>query len=337
MIAVGLLSGGLDSTLAAKMILDQGIEVHAVNFVSPFCTCTPKSAGCSAVITAVKQLGDIPLKRMSLGDEFLEIVKNPKHGHGRNLNPCIDCRIAKLRKAGEYMKEIGAAFLFTGEVLGQRPMSQHRRALEEIEKDSGLAGYILRPLSAGLLEPTIPEKEGLVDREKLLAINGRGRSKQIEMAEDYEIKDYHCAGGGCLLTDSSFSMKLKDYFDHNPVPSSSDMPLLRVGRHFRLTDGTKVVIARDAEECNSFARLLRECDTLIRPGNFNGPSAIVQGSAITDGMSILLSYIKKETLDDAYLVVKTGASESHLAKQDWPAALTASPVDDGAKNGSRRE
>ncbi len=146
--AVGLLSGGLDSTLAAKLLLEQGIEVHAINFTSPFCTCTPKKSGCAAVVTAVKALGNIPLKRVGLTDEYIEIVKNPKHGYGAGLNPCIDCRILKIKKAGEYMAKIGGSFLFTGEVLGQRPMSLHKPSLDLIDRESGLKGYSLWPLSA---------------------------------------------------------------------------------------------------------------------------------------------------------------------------------------------
>jgi tRNA U34 2-thiouridine synthase MnmA/TrmU len=140
--AVGLLSGGLDSTLAAKLMLEQGIELYAVNFTSPFCTCTPKKAGCPAVVTAVKKLGGISLKRVRLGNEYLEIVRNPKHGYGSGLNPCIDCRIMKIRKAADYMSAVGAAFLFTGEVIGQRPMSQHKEAINLIDRESGLQGYI---------------------------------------------------------------------------------------------------------------------------------------------------------------------------------------------------
>jgi len=205
--AVGLLSGGLDSTLAARILIDQGIDVHAINFTSPFLTCTPKSAGCASVLTAVKQLGDIPLKRIGLGDEYLEIVRNPKHGHGRGMNPCIDCRIMKIRKAADYMREIGAQFLFTGEVLGQRPMSQHRRAIDIIDRDSGIAGLILRPLSARVLPVTDAERNGWVNRDLLLAISGRSRKPQIALASQKGINDYRCPAGGCLLfhcTDALF-------------------------------------------------------------------------------------------------------------------------------------
>lgn len=177
--AVGLLSGGLDSTLAAKLMLEQGIEVYAINFTSPFCTCTPKKTGCAAAVTAVKTLGGITLKRVALGDEYLEIVRNPRHGYGSGMNPCIDCRIIKIQKAGEYMREIGASFVFTGEVLGQRPMSQHRATLRIIDRESGLDGFIVRPLSAKLFPPSIPEKEGWVRSGKILR-NQRPVSKAAD-------------------------------------------------------------------------------------------------------------------------------------------------------------
>jgi len=182
--AIELLSGGLGSTLAAKLMLEEGIEVYAINFTSPFCTCTPKSTGCAAAVSAVKELGDITLKRVALKDEYLEIVRNPHHGYGAGMNPCIDCRILKIKKAKEYMKQIDASFLFTGEVLGQRPMSQYRRALEIIDKESGALGYILRPLSAAHFKPTIPEQKGWVDRSRLLGISGRSRKIQITLAAE---------------------------------------------------------------------------------------------------------------------------------------------------------
>jgi tRNA U34 2-thiouridine synthase MnmA/TrmU len=223
--AVGLLSGGLDSTLAAKLMLEQGIEVYAVNFTSPFCTCTPKNAGCAAVVTAVKGLGNIPLKQVALRDEYLEMVRAPKHGYGSGMNPCIDCRILKIQKAGEYMRQINASFLFTGEVLGQRPMSQHKRALELIDRESGMGRYTLRPLSAVQLEPTIPEVNGLIDRTKLLGISGRSRKRQISLADEKDIKDYPCPAGGCLLTDRHFADKIRDYlaFTKQPCLKSEDI------------------------------------------------------------------------------------------------------------------
>src|SRR6266567_8847193 len=180
--ALALLSGGLDSTLAVKVMLDQGIAVEALNFTSPFCTCTGKNAGCKSEAVRVASEFNIPIKVVHKGVEYLEIVRNPRHGYGKGMNPCIDCRIFLLRKAKEYMAECGADFVITGEVLGQRPMSQRRDTLNVIERESGLEGLLLRPLSARHFEPTIPEKEGWVDRDKLLAIEGRSRKKQMNLA-----------------------------------------------------------------------------------------------------------------------------------------------------------
>ena len=193
--ALGLLSGGLDSILATEMIVKQGIEVTAFNVRSPFCLC--KKDGCAAV-DAAKQL-NVPLKVVAAGNDYLRMLRNPKHGYGRNMNPCIDCRIFLMKKAKKYAKEIGAAFIFTGEVLDERPMSQHYPAMMLIEKEGGLKGKVLRPLSARLLPETEAEKKGLVDRSKLLDIQGRSRKPQFKLAEEFSIKDYPCPAGGCLL------------------------------------------------------------------------------------------------------------------------------------------
>jgi len=272
--AVGLLSGGLDSTLAARVLLDQGIDVYAINFVSPFCTCTPKSMGCSAVAKAVEQLGNIPLKRMAMGDDYLLMIQSPKYGHGRGMNPCIDCRIMKIRKAAEYMREIGASFLFTGEVLGQRPMSQHRRAMKIIDRDSGVGNLILRPLSAAHFPPTEPERKGWVDRSKLLGFEGRSRKPQIALAKEKKIADYPCPAGGCLLTDKLFAEKLGDYFQYCQAPSVHDMPLLKVGRHFRLKSLKKIVVARDEQEGLALERLAQPEKYLFIPVDFCGPTIL---------------------------------------------------------------
>jgi len=290
--AVGLLSGGLDSTLAAKLMLEEGIGVFAVNFTSPFCTCTPKTAGCAAVITAIRQLGGIPLKRVALGDEYLGIVRDPEHGHGSGMNPCIDCRIMKIRKAGEYMHDIGAAFLFTGEVLGQRPMSQHRESIDTIDRESGLRDYILRPLSAGHFGPTIPERRGWVDRSRMLRISGRSRRIQITLAAQKGIRDYPCPAGGCLLTDCHFSDRIRDYFAFTAHPTVEDMPLLRIGRHFRLGCGSEIIVARDEKECRMLERHCRRTDHLLVPIDFAGPTVVLQGSAVKAAVRKMLTYTK---------------------------------------------
>lgn len=290
--AVGLLSGGLDSTLAAKLMVEQRIEVHAINFTSPFCTCTPKKSGCAAVVSAVKTLGNIPLKQVALRDEYLGMVRNPKHGYGSGMNPCIDCRIMKIRKAGEYMRAIGAAFLFTGEVLGQRPMSQHKRALAIIDRESGLQGFILRPLSAALLEPTIPEMAGLVDRSKLLGISGRTRKKQISLAADKGINDYPCPAGGCLLTERNFAEKMRDYLKFTKQPTVRDIALLKIGRHFRLPNSDKIIVARNESECKSLRDLCRKGDHLLVPIDFRGPTVIIQGNSLHTAIGKIFHYTK---------------------------------------------
>jgi tRNA-uridine 2-sulfurtransferase len=290
--AVGLLSGGLDSTLAARVLLDQGIDVHAINFVSPFCTCTPKSKGCSAVVKAVEQLGNIPLKRVAMGDDYLRMVRSPKHGHGRGLNPCIDCRIMKIRMAAEYMRQIGASFLFTGEVLGQRPMSQHRRAMQTIDRESGISGLILRPLSASHFPPTEPERAGIVDRSKLLGFEGRSRKPQIALAKEKNIADYPCPAGGCLLTDKLFAQRLSDYFSHCAEPSVKDIPLLKVGRHFRKPDGNKNIVARDERECRLLERLAPPSMHVFIPVNFSGPTILSDDGCAEDIAALFRRYGK---------------------------------------------
>jgi len=276
-IAVGLLSGGLDSTLAAQVLLDQGIDVRALNFVSPFCCCTPRGNGCAAVVRSVAQLGNIPLRRVSLGQEYLQMVLQPRYGYGRGMNPCIDCRISKLRKAYEYMREIGAHFLFTGEVLGQRPMSQHFRALELIDRECGLTGLVLRPLSASLLPPTQAERLGWVDRGKLLAFSGRSRKNQIRLAAEKNIADYPCPAGGCLLTDMHFAGKLRKWLQNGYGLTARDAELLKIGRHLFFSNGDRLIIARNQEECGKLEKLVCTDDFLFIPENFSGPSVLFSG------------------------------------------------------------
>lgn len=241
--AISLISGGLDSTLATKVMLEQGIEVIAANFVSPFCRCNHR-AGCQHEAKFISGELGIPLRVINVSKDFLEVLKSPKHGYGSHMNPCIDCRILMLKKAKELMKEVGASFLITGEVLGQRPMSQRRDAMLIIEKDAGVKGLILRPLSAKLLEPTIPEKKGWVDRTKLLNISGRGRKPQIQLASDFNIKDYPCPAGGCLLTDPAFSLRVKDLIGHNEL-TQEDVSFLNHGRHFRIEETAKLIVGRN--------------------------------------------------------------------------------------------
>lgn len=270
--ALALLSGGLDSTLAVKLILNQGIEVEALNFVTPFCLC--KKGGCGA--TEVANKFHIPLKIINAGKEYLKIVKNPEHGYGRNMNPCIDCRIFMLKKAKKHAKETGASFIFTGEVLDERPMSQHWKALSLIEKEAGLEGKILRPLSAKLLPETEAEKKGLVDREKLLNIKGRQRKKQIELAKEFAITDYPCPAGGCLLTYKEYANKLRDLFKHEKRAQLKDVQLLKVGRHFRL-GRNKIIVGRNEGENKILVKQKGIGDYFFEAQGCGSPITLLQG------------------------------------------------------------
>lgn len=245
---VALLSGGLDSSLVVKLMLDEGLKVHALNFISPFCTCSPrKNGGCGVAVRTARSLG-VELRVMKKGMDYLTIVEHPRFGYGRAVNPCIDCRIYILRKAADVMRETGAVCVVTGEVLGQRPMSQHRHALDLIEKESGLTGRLLRPLSAHLLPPTIPEQEGLIRRDRMLSFSGRSRAPQLAMAKDRGVEVFGCPAGGCLLTDQAIARRLKDVFRCCTGWNEHDALLTTLGRHFRFHDELKVILGHDAAE-----------------------------------------------------------------------------------------
>lgn len=274
---VALLSGGLDSTLAMKLMLDQGLRVLALNFVSPFCTCSPrKDGGCRLATSVARNMG-VELRVMNKGLDYLRTVERPRFGYGRGLNPCIDCRVYMLRKAAEIMREIGAVCVMTGEVLGQRPMSQHRRALDLIERESGLVGRLLRPLSAHHLPPTVPEKEGLIHRERMLDLSGRTRVPQLAIAKERGVETFGCPSGGCLLTDPAIARRLKDVFDRCPDWDERDVRLTTLGRHFRLHPGLKVVLGRNEGEN---ARLEQMAGPLpvVSFTREPGPTAVLQGN-----------------------------------------------------------
>jgi len=323
--AIALLSGGLDSTIAARVIMEQGVELEALNFMTVFCTCTNRGATCLASQKAVETLG-IPLKVFNVSEEYLGVVKHPQHGYGRNMNPCIDCRIFMLKKAKAYMEESGAVFIVTGEVLGQRPMSQRKDAMHLIEKEAGLEGFILRPLSAKVLPTTIPEKEGWVDRERLLNISGRSRKPQIELADHYGIHDYPCPAGGCLLTDPGFAKRMKDLMVYDPQFSLNDVHLLKMGRHFRFSNGVKLVVGRNEEENQKIQTFAQGEDILLKVSSFPGPLSLLRGKLnegdIEKAAAITVHYGKGKDLGKIEVTYK-GVDEDHHQ------SLSVSPISRG--------
>jgi tRNA U34 2-thiouridine synthase MnmA/TrmU len=273
--ALTLLSGGLDSLLASRIVLEEGIELIGVHFTSPLCNGIDGDRGEKAV-KAAAELG-IKIIVQDKGDAYLDIVKHPKHGYGKNMNPCIDCRIYMLGMTRRLMESEQASFVVTGEVVGQRPMSQKKETIQLIERESGFEGLILRPLSAKLFPLTLPEQEGIIDRNKLLSINGRSRQSQYLLVERYGLKEFAKPGGGCLLTDMIFSRKLKELLVQEEACSMTDAALIRVGRHFRF-EGTKFVLGRNKEENEYLHSFFAPPYSLVCPDGFKGPTGITKGN-----------------------------------------------------------
>ena len=271
--AIALYSGGLDSTLSIKMITNQGVGVTALYFFNPLSHYDKNKEDILA--KKAKELG-ADFKSIYLGDNFIEILKNPKFGYGKNLNPCIDCKILMLQIAKKLMPELEASFVITGEVLAQRPKSQHRETLGLIEKRAGLEGLVVRPLSAKLLNETIPEAKGWIKREALLDFNGRSRTPQIELAKQFEIKDYQWPAGGCLLTISSFCGRVEDFLKGIET-TPENLELLKWGKHFRLSPDFKLIVGRNEEENKILSGFVKEKDICFEPKTVPGPFGLGRG------------------------------------------------------------
>lgn len=287
--ALGLCSGGLDSLLAGLVLREQGIDVAWLTFETPFFTA--HKARKASHITG------IPLTVKPIFPEYIKMLRDPKCGYGKHMNPCLDCHALMFRLAGEMMREKGFDFLFSGEVLGQRPMSQTRPSLRYVEKNSGFEGYILRPLSAKRLPETAPEKNGWVDRERLYDYAGRGRKGQIELARRFGITDYPAPAGGCLLTDKGYSRRLKDLFDHQETCTEEQLHLLKYGRHFRLSPQTKLIVGRTAHDNEQILHYHDPAkDVVIDIRNYPSPTALVTGNADREliflGASVCAGYSK---------------------------------------------
>ena len=330
--AIALLSGGLDSRLAVKLMLDQGIEIEAVNFVTVFCTCTAKGSCKSEARAAAEEFG-IHLKVLNATDEILAAIKNPEHGFGRGLNPCLDCRISMFKRAARYMRERGADFLVTGEVWGERPMSQRPEAMRIIEDQSGLKDLIVRPLSAHLFKPSLPEREGWVDREKLMAIQGRSRKVQMQLANELGINEYPCPAGGCLLCDKRFAARLERLLQEDSDPPIADIRALRLGRIFYSSDGGRIIVPRNEEETNRITALAREGDILMSAVDHMGPTTVIKGGS------------SQPTLEEAAALTARygqGRDEATVAVGCWlrgdeaaePTIISASPAEGSSLSAS---
>jgi tRNA U34 2-thiouridine synthase MnmA/TrmU len=332
--AIGLLSGGLDSTLAAKVLLEQGIEVIGINYSTGFCMNDHRRALGreeenprrlrNEGLRAGADLG-IPIEILDAGEAYLKMVLNPKHGYGKRANPCIDCRIFMIHGAADYMREHGAQFVFTGEVLNQRPMSQHMRSLRLVEKECGIPGYLLRPLSAQHLPPTIPEQRGWIDRDKLLAISGRSRKEQIAWSRKWGIDDYpQPSGGCCFLADENFARRFHDKKEHSSIEDirKEELILLKVGRHFRLAPGLKIIVARDESENNFLSRFV-DSKWSFEVMDTGSPITLVEGDPNLE-MRRLIAAITARYSDrrSEPLVEVSGRRAGHEER------LTVSPVAD---------
>jgi tRNA U34 2-thiouridine synthase MnmA/TrmU len=304
--ALGLCSGGLDSMLSGLVLRAQGIEVEWVSFETPFFA--------AAKARKASRLTGIPLTVKPIFADYMAMLRNPPAGYGKHMNPCMDCHTLMFRLAGEIMRERGFDFLFSGEVLGQRPMSQTKPSLRYVEKHSGLGGYILRPLCAKHLPETIPEQQGLVDRERLLDIHGRGRREQVALARTFGISDYPAPAGGCLLTDKGFSARLKDLFDHGGDGTEAEVQLLKFGRHFRLNRQAKLIVGRTEKDNDSLLQYHRpEQDVVLDVRDYPSPVGVLQGepdrNTLLLAAAICVGYSRAPQLAPVDVLVKRPAGE----------------------------
>ena len=303
--AIALFSGGLDSTLAMKLIIDQGIEVLAVNINTGFGSTKDRL---DHMQNMCDQVG-AELRIIDIQSEYLQdVLFDPKHGYGKNFNPCIDCHAKMFAVAKRIMEAEGASFLISGEVLGQRPMSQNKDALQTVLDESNCDGLLLRPMSAKRLAPTIAEIEGWVDRDKLEEITGRNRDRQMELAREISLENFESPGGGCLLTDENFAKKMIDFIKYDKF-ELADIPVIKHGRHFRLSDGAKLVVGRDFEDNNSLEAVENEKYSHIKTLNMNGPHTLISKNASKNdlefAMSAALTYCKVNA-DEKYKVSVDG-------------------------------
>lgn len=321
--AVALYSGGLDSTLAILVMQKQGVEVTAITFMNHFgCDISDKSS-CSRDPFAASIKFGFKVKLSHLSDKFLEIVKNPKYGHGKNMNPCLDCRVLMLKEAKVFMEMINADFLITGEVVGQRPMSQRRDCFPMIDKAADVKGLVVRPLCGKILPSTIAENSGLIKKELMYDFNGRNRKPQMALANELGLTEYPAPAGGCLLTDPNYSYKLKDLLEHNKDPEYKDINFLRLGRQFRFSDDCKIFVGRHKEENEAIKVLSEPGDCMMRVEGCGSPTVVLLGN-VTDkatqlAASICARYSDAKKLPEVQVTVTNGDKNYYI---------NVKPVDD---------
>ncbi len=280
--AIALYSGGLDSILAIKLILEQNINVIGIQFQTPFIEDKPNAY--------IERYLGIELIKKDISEEHINLLLNPKHGYGKNINPCIDCRITMFCKAGELMEQKNASFIISGEVLGQRPMTQNKASILKIGEESGYGQLIVRPLSALLLPETLPERQKIINRSQLMDIQGRSRKRQIALAKSWGIKKYPAPAGGCKLTEPGFAKRMNDLISKNNF-NTNDIELLKVGRHFTLNKNTKLVVGRNEQENKKLFSLVQPQDFLLSSKNFKGPVSLLRLYSNTDD-----EFLDKDTI-----------------------------------------
>lgn len=333
---IALLSGGLDSMLAIRIMQEQGIEVEALNFKTMFTCCQDLSA------QVARDLG-VNLTIIGQEDDYLDLVRNPEYGYGKGANPCVDCRIYMFERAKKFMHQVDAQFIISGEVVGQRPMSQKRSDLDTISYQSGLEDLLLRPLSAKLLPPTKPEREGLVDREKLYGVQGRSRKFLIELAHKYNLKDIPTPSTGCSLTEPEFGRKVHDLIQIQVDDKPWDYDALNVGRHFRWNENTKVILGRDHQENLKLEYMHKMEDAtssaLIEPLSFKGPTALVTGPANEDSISYALGLVYRygSTLEDEPNTVRVDAETGSHEMVAVPTDRSSDDITIAMTTGLRRQ
>ena len=319
--ALALFSGGLDSMLAARLVMEQGVEVLALHFITPFFGYKSKGREDDAARDFKDRFG-VDVRIIDISDEYIRMVRAPRYGYGSNFNPCLDCKIFMMKKAKGMMDELGYDFIVSGEVLGQRPMSQRRDAMRIVERDSGLDGYLIRPLCAKLMKPTVPEERGLLDRERLLDISGRSRKRQMELAERFGIKDYPTPAGGCLLTDPILSKRIEYLLLEGLDVGVEDVRLASLGRQFRLPRGM-LYVGRNEKDNVRLSSFFREGDTLLKTVDAPGPLSLIRGAASSEDVilaaRITVRYSDARNLPEAEVSVKSGEGEE---------TVTAAPMDD---------